>query len=173
MNTKSLVKASLFLALGLIVPYIFHISGIPGQIFLPMHIPVLLCGFIVGKREGLIVGFITPVISSLLTGMPPIYPVGISMAFELAAYGWVAGYMYNNKEHNIYLALIVAMLLGRAVSGLLNFLLLTSGGKAFVLYMFMANSFVKAFLGILLQLIIVPLIVKLVARNSKGVSING
>ncbi|WDC85415.1 hypothetical protein PL321_08820 [Caloramator sp. mosi_1] len=57
---KKLVLASLFLALGLLIPSIFHMSGLPGNVFLPMHIPVLLCGFILGERYGALIGFITP-----------------------------------------------------------------------------------------------------------------
>jgi thiamine transporter ThiT len=79
-KTKDLVKAALFLALGIILPYIFHMEGgMGGQMFLPMHIPVLLCGFILGERYGLLVGILTPVLNSVITGMPPIYPVALAM----------------------------------------------------------------------------------------------
>lgn len=172
-NTKELVKGGLFLALGLILPYIFHFTGMPGNMLLPMHIPVLLCGFILGERYGLIIGFITPLINSVLTGMPPIYPTAISMAFELACYGWLSGYLFRKKSWNIYLCLILAMIFGRLISGFANYVLLGFVGKPFVLKLFMISTFVKPVWGILIQIIIIPIIVKAIEKNSKVVSLNG
>lgn len=172
-NTKEVVKGGLFLALGLILPYIFHFTGIPGNIFLPMHIPVLLCGFILGERYGLIIGFITPLMNSVITGMPPIYPTAISMAFELACYGWLSGYLFTKKSRNIYLSLALAMIFGRLVSAIANYVLLGFAGKSFVLKLFLINAFVKPVWGILIQIIIIPFIVKAIEKNSKVVSLNG
>ena len=172
-NTKELVKSGLFLALGLILPYIFHFTGMPGDILLPMHIPVLLCGFILGERYGLLIGFITPLLNSVITGMPPIYPVAISMAFELAAYGWLSGYLFRKKACNLYLSLIIAMIFGRFISGLANYLLLGFAGKTFALKLFMINAFVKPIWGIIIQIIIIPIMVKSIVKNDKVVSLNG
>lgn len=172
-KTNNMVKASLFLALGLIFPYIFHLTGMAGPIFLPMHIPVLLCGVILGARYGLMIGILTPFLSSVLTGMPTIYPTAISMALELGTYGFMIGFLYKKKEINIFISLILSMILGRFVSGVASFMLLTLGGKSFVLKMFLTTSFVKAIPGIILQLILIPLVVK-VLKNTKGMkSLNG
>lgn len=164
-KTNQLVKTSLFLALGLIIPYIFHITGLPGQALLPMHIPVLLCGFLLGPRYGLIIGVLTPILNSLLIGMPPIYPVGIAMALELAAYGFAAGFFHKNKRVNLFVSLIIAMLFGRIISGIANYILLTAGGKGYALSVFLASNFINAIWGILLQLILIPVIVKALERN--------
>ncbi|WP_315118958.1 ECF transporter S component [uncultured Clostridium sp.] len=172
MNTKSLVKGSVFLALGIIIPYIFHTTGIPGTIFLPMHISVLLCGFILGKKYGLAIGFITPFLNSLISGMPPIYPVAIAMAFELATYGFLAGYLFKEKNYNMYVSLISAMLIGRVVSGISNYLLLTLGGKPYALAMFLGGSFIKPIWGILIQLVLIPVIVNGIEKNNRMVNIN-
>ncbi|MGH4121893.1 MAG: ECF transporter S component [Clostridium sp.] len=172
-KTNDMVKASLFLALGLILPYIFHLTGMAGRVFLPMHIPVLLCGFILGSRYGLIIGFITPFLNSVLTGMPPIYPTGVSMALELATYGFVAGFLYKKKENNIFISLILSMILGRFVSGATNYLLLTVGGKSFVLNMFLTSAFVTSIAGIGIQLVLIPIVVKAL-ENTKGMkTLNG
>jgi len=159
---KDLTKASLFLALGIIFPYVFHLTGMAGPVFLPMHIPVLLCGFMLGERYGLLIGFITPLLNSLLTGMPIIYPTGIAMALELATYGFVTGYLYKNKNMNVVFSLVMAMILGRIVSGLSNYLLLTMGGKPYTFELFLASAFIKAMWGIVLQLAFIPIIVKAV-----------
>ncbi|MDK2801376.1 MAG: hypothetical protein PWP27_2383 [Clostridiales bacterium] len=172
-KTNNIVKAGLFLAFGLILPYAFHMTGMAGAVFLPMHIPVLLCGFILGEKYGVLIGFVTPFLNSVLTGMPPIYPIGISMALELATYGFVAGWLYRNRKINVWVSLIIAMLLGRFVSGVANYILLTFGGKSFVLQMFLVSAFIKSIWGIIIQLITIPLIIKAVEKTKGVVSVNG
>ncbi|GAA0086870.1 ECF transporter S component [Clostridium sp. CTA-7] len=172
-KTNNMVKASLFIALGLIFPYIFHLTGMAGPIFLPMHIPVLLCGLMLGPKYGLIIGFITPLLNSVITGMPPIYPTGISMAFELATYGFVGGFLYKKKNINMFISLILSMILGRFVSGIAMFTMLTVGGKSFVLKMFLTSAFITSIPGIVIQLILIPIVVK-ISENTKGMkTING
>ena len=94
-STKKLTLSAMFFAVGLILP--FFIGQIPmiGQMLLPMHIPVLLCGLIVGWQYGLAVGFFLPLVRSVLFGMPAMFPNAVSMAFELAAYGLVIGWLYG------------------------------------------------------------------------------
>lgn len=167
-KTKNVVMSGLFLALGLILPLIFHMAGgMAGQVLLPMHIPVLLCGFLVGGWYGLAVGFITPFLNSLLISMPPIYPTAIAMAFELAAYGAVSGYMYKKKKINVYVSLITAMIIGRLISGAANYILLSMTGKSYMLKVFIASSFVKPIFGIILQLILIPAIIYIYRKTLK------
>lgn len=89
-STRDLVLAAFFLALGLLMPFLTAQIPSLGARLLPMHIPVLICGFVLGGPMGLIVGFITPLLRSLLIGMPPMFPTAVAMAFELAAYGLLA-----------------------------------------------------------------------------------
>ena len=176
MNIKlnNMVKASLFVALGLIFPYIFHLTGMAGTIFLPMHIPVLLCGFILGSRYGLIIGTLIPFLNSIITGNPPIYPIGISMIFELATYGFVAGFLYKKRCINIFISLIVSMILGRVVSGIANYiLLLASNGRSFVLEVFLVAAIVKPIVGVVIQLIFIPILVKALERDEEMKTLNG
>ncbi|WBW96808.1 ECF transporter S component [Oceanirhabdus sp. W0125-5] len=167
LRTSNLVKASLFLALGLILPFIFHSTGVPGQVFLPMHIPVLLCGFILGPQYGVMVGIVTPLLSSLLTGMPPLFPIGVSMIFELATYGLVGGYLYRNRKINLYISLIISMISGRLISGIMKYILMVGTGKAFVLKGFLIASFVTCIWGIVIQFILIPLILSLYNNHIK------
>ncbi|WP_195988404.1 ECF transporter S component [Clostridium sp. D53t1_180928_C8] len=173
-KTKDLVWAALFLAIGIVIPYIFHATSLPGPIFLPMHIPVLLCGVILGKRYGLIIGILLPFINSALLGMPPIFPTAVAMAFELATYGIITGLLYKDKKCNIFVSLIGAMVIGRVVSGIVNYILLTVGGNGFVFTAFLTTTFVKAIPGIIIQLILIPVILKAVDHVKKGEAvING
>lgn len=94
-NLKNLTLAALFLALGLVLP--FFTGQIPqiGSMLLPMHIPVFLCGLICGWQYGAAVGFIVPLMRSVLFGMPPLFPTATAMAFELLTYGLVVGLLYS------------------------------------------------------------------------------
>lgn len=168
-KTSDLVKASFFLALGIIIPFAFHFTGLAGKVFLPMHIPVILCGFILGEKYGVLVGFITPLLSAVTTGMPPLFPVGIAMAFELATYGFVAGLLYSKKRINVVGVLLISMILGRLVSALVNFVLLSFVGKTFILKVFITTITLTALPGIIIQLLLIPIIIK--ALEIKGGSV--
>jgi len=110
-------------------------------------------------------------LNAVLTGMPPIYPTAVAMAFELAAYGWMTGWLYNTKGRNVFASLIIAMLFGRVVSGAANYILLGFAGEKYVLTMFLMASFVKCIWGIIIQLILIPLIIKTVeTENRKGLA---
>src|SRR5690625_750917 len=88
-TTRSLVTAGLLLAIGIIIPSIFHTTGIPGTVFLPMHIPVLLGGFLLPLPLAFLLGVLTPMLNSIITGMPPLFPMAIIMVFELGFYGFM------------------------------------------------------------------------------------
>jgi len=160
-KTKKLVITALLIALGIVLPVALHSIPNAGSIFLPMHIPVLLCGLMLGWQYGLACGVLTPVLSSLITGMPP-FAYLPSMVFELAAYGLVAGLLIKyvrtkSKIANTYIALIGAMLAGRVLFGLLNALIFRFG--AYSLSIWLAGAFVTALPGILIQLIIIPVLI--------------
>ena len=158
-----LTLSAMLLALALALPFLTGQLPQLGSALLPMHLPVLLCGFLCGWPWGLAVGLIAPILRSLLFGMPPLLPTAIAMSFELATYGVVAGLLYARlpqKRWRAYAALIGAMLLGRAVWGLVSLLLYSLFlSKAFTAGMFVAGAFVNAWPGIVAQLVLVPLLV--------------
>ena len=165
---RKLVLSAMFMAIGLVLPFITGQIQQVGNMLLPMHIPVLLCGLICGWQYGAVVGFILPLLRYVLFGMPPIFPTGVSMTFELAAYGAVIGLIMQQlskkntvgtgKKYvlNLYLALIGAMLAGRIVWGLVRFILARATIQPFTLEMFMAGAFLTAVPGIIVQLILIP-----------------
>lgn len=155
-NLKNSVSTALCIALGILLPVFFHAVGL-GSAFLPMHIPVLLCGFLCGWPYGAVCGLLTPLLSSLLTGMPPIFPVAAAMMPELCAYGLLSGLLY--RKHNLYFALLGAMLGGRIVSGLANLLFLGMAGKPYSFSIFLSSNFVQALPGIIVQIVLIPLLV--------------
>ena len=125
-TTRSLVLAALFLALAFVLPMITgHVPQV-GNMLCPMHFPILLCGFVLGGPWGLAVGFIAPLVRSVLFGMPPMFPIAISMAFELAAYGLASGVLWRKVKHTVpmmYVSLVTAMVAGRLVWGAVRFVL--------------------------------------------------
>ena len=101
MTVRKTVLAALFLAIGLILPFITMQIPAVGKMLCPMHIPVLLCGYILGGPYGLIVGFITPLLRSVTFGMPVMLPNAICMAFELATYGLVSGILSGKMKKEV------------------------------------------------------------------------
>ena len=175
MNTKqnksvvNLTLSAMFLAIGLVLP--FFTGQIPqiGNMLLPMHIPVLLCGLICGWQWGLGVGFILPLLRSLLFSAPKLYPTAVAMAFELAVYGLVIGLLYwKSRRQNIasvYCSMIIAMVAGRIVWGVVQVILLGVGENAFTWQAFMAGALLKAIPGIILQLVLIPSIMVVLDRT--------
>ena len=168
-HIKNLVTAAMLLAVGIVLP--FFTGQIPqiGSMLLPMHLPVLVCGLICGWQYDGIVGFILPLLRYALFGMPPM-PNGIAMAFELAAYGSVAGFLYNRSKWqcivSLYRSLIIAMIGGRVIWGIVRVVMLGMTGNAFTWQMFMAGAFLNAVPGIILQLVFIPAL--MVAFNKTG-----
>ena len=155
-----LTTTALCIALGLLLPTIFHVFGTGvGTALLPMHIPVLLCGLLCGWQYGAACGILVPLLSSILTGMPPIFPIGASMMVELCAYGLITGILYQTLHGNLYLSLIGAMLGGRAIYGVVNAIFMGVAGKPYGFTAFLSGAFLTAWPGIVLQLIAVPLLV--------------
>lgn len=161
-DLRKWVFAALFMALGLVLPFLTAQVQQIGNMLLPMHLPVMLCGLICGWRHGMLVGFILPPFRSLLFGMPPLYPNSVWMAFELATYGFVIGFLYARSRKQstprLYACLIAAMLAGRVVWGTVKAMLLGVGGEKIAIQAFIAEGFLNAIPGIILQLILIPLI---------------
>lgn len=162
-----MVLSAIFLALGMVLPFLTAQIPSIGSMLLPMHIPVLLCGFVCGAPYGLLVGLIVPLLRSAVYGMPPLFPTAVSMAFELAAYGALTGIIYQKGKRDIvsvYAALLIAMLGGRIVWGAVRMVLAGITGNAFTGAAFLAGAFTTAIPGIILQLILIPIIVTALER---------
>ena len=168
-HTKKLTLSAMFLAIGIILP--FFTGQVPqiGNMLLPMHFPVFLCGMICGAPYGLAIGFVLPIFRSFLFGMPMMYPMAIAMAFELATYGIVASILYKvlpKNKVNIYVSLLGAMVTGRVVWGIARMVIAGVTSNPFTWQMFIGGALLQAIPGIILQIIIIPVIV-MVAKRQK------
>lgn len=166
-NVKKLCFMGVLLALGIVLPFVTMQVPRIGNMLLPMHIPVLLCGFLCGGPSGFLLGLILPIVRSLLFTAPPMMPTAVAMAAELATYGLVTGVFYQklkNHRFRIYGSLIRAMILGRIVWGLVSMGLFRIMGNSFTWKLFALQGFVNALPGIVIQLILIPVIVIAVQR---------
>ena len=160
-RTKKLTLAAMLLALGVIIPQAFHAFPNAGNIILPMHIPVLVSGFVCGPIYGLGIGLLTPILSHLMFSMPSFYMLG-QMIIELGCYGLVTGLLNDliktkNKIVKSYTVLVIAMIVGRIVYGLLNNFVFKAG--SYSLSIWLNAAFLTAIPGIVIQLIVIPIIV--------------
>jgi thiamine transporter ThiT len=142
LKVRRLTYAAICLALALVLPFLTGQIPQIGAMLSPMHIPVLLCGFMCGWPWGLAVGFIAPLLRSVLFGMPALFPAAVAMAFELAVYGGMSGLLYRllpRKPWAVYAALIIAMIAGRVVWGAVRLVLAGLSGTSFTWALFIAG----------------------------------
>ncbi len=158
---RKITYSALCLALALLLPFLTGQIPQIGSMLCPMHLPVLLCGFLCGWQYGAVIGFVSPLLRLVMFGMPPFY-VAIAMAFEMAVYGAVSGLLYRAFTRNImgiYLSLLTAMIAGRLVWGAVKFVLAGFQNTEFSFALFISGAVTGAIPGIILQLILVPLLV--------------
>ena len=171
-NTKEtvykLVLGALFLALGMVLPLLTGQIPQIGKALLPMHLPVLVCGLICGWQYGGVVGFVLPFLRFAVFGMPPM-PNGIAMAFELAAYGIIVGVVYRHSRWkcvwSLYRALLVAMVGGRIVWAAARVVMVGLAKVPFTWEIFLADAFLGAIPGIILQLVLIPVLMLALHRT--------
>ena len=160
-TTKKLTLSAVLLALGLILPFFTGQIQEIGNKLLPMHIPVLICGFVCGWKYGMLVGFTTPLLRCVLFSMPA--PMNaICMAFELATYGAISGFLYgklNGSKLRTYISLLGAMVAGRLVWGTVSIVIYGISQSAFTWQMFLGGALLNAIPGIILQLVLIPIII--------------
>lgn len=162
LKIRKMTYAAILLALAVLMPRVAGLIPDIGKTLNLMHIPVLLCGFLCGWPWGLAVGFIAPLLRSVLFGMPPMFPGAVAMAFELAVYGGVAGFLYRKFPKTIpgiYASLLIAMILGRVVWGIVRLVLAGIAGNGFTFAAFLSGAITTAIPGIIVQLVLIPVIV--------------
>jgi hypothetical protein len=149
--------------LGIIFPYVFHIFGSVGRVFLPMHVFVMIGAYILSPIYALIIAISLPIISSFLTGMPIIYPILPILIMELTAYSLTISFL---KKKGLYFSLIVAMVSGRVAAALIVSLLVNTMALAMNPIRYFESSIITGLPGIIFQIIIVPIIVTLINNHS-------
>lgn len=164
---KHYLHGAFFLAIAVVFPQIFHLTGVGGNVILPMHIPVILAGFLVCPMIGLYVGIIAPIVSHLITGMPPVSPPILPlMVIELGAYGFIAGLMHKIFKKNIYLSLTTTMVIGRTALGAAAFVMMRFFGLDINPFLYVKGAIITGLPGIVLQLVLIPVLVFMIERGT-------
>lgn len=167
-NTKKLALAGFFIALAQVLPIITgHIPEI-GSMLSPMHLPILLCGFICGPKYGALAGFASPLLKTAIYSIPPLYPIAIAMSLELMIYGLVTGLVYSYLRKSvvsIYISLISAMVLGRVTYGIITAILLFAKGGTYSFNIFVTSTILGSLPGIILQLVLIPIVIVILDRK--------
>lgn len=171
-QNKNLINSlltAMFIALGLVLPFLTGQIQQIGNMLLPMHLPVMLCGLICGWQYGLFAGMVLPVMRSLLFTMPVLYPSAVAMSFELATYGFVIGFLFGRAKCKCLWSLVrcltISMVAGRIVWGIVMFVLVGLSAEKFGLYMFLSSAFINAFPGIILQFVLIPSVMLLLDKT--------
>lgn len=172
-TTREVILGGLLLATGIILPMIFHMFGLTGQIALPMHIPVLIGGFFLSPALALSLGMITPLVSSVLTGMPVLFPMAVIMMFELGTYALSTSILTRKMKLPAVPSLIIAMIAGRTAAGLTVFLLVQLFGVKMNPILYIKGAIITGIPGIIIQLVFIPLIIFAVKtyKNKTGVKL--
>lgn len=157
-DTRQITLIALFIALSLLVPLLFHLVGL-GKMFLPMFLPILLAGFMIKFPAATLVGLFGPWIAALVTGMPPLFPTALSMSVEGAVTSGLASYLYHRRQFPLWICLIIPVIAQRAARIIMLLLILPLFGlpaKALSV-----ADFTYTFPGVILQLVLVPIILKM------------
>lgn len=161
-KSKRTVLCAMCIALCYVLPIAFHSVGL-GSSLSPMHIPVLLCGIVCGGASGFICGIIGPVVSSLLSGMPPLLYL-VRMIPELCVYGLVGG-MVMKRVHtgrmaaDVYISLGSAMIAGRIAGGIATAIFYSVTSGVYSLALWISSYIIESIPGIVVHLILVPVLV--------------
>ncbi len=167
-NNFRLALSAMFLATAYVLPFLTGQLSAIGSKLCPMHIPVILCGYICGAPWGLAVGFTAPLLRSLTLGAPALFPRAVAMAFELAAYGFMSGLLYRRlpkKKVNIYFSLLLSMIIGRIVWGTVQLCCVGFDFSKFGLSAFWAGAVVNAIPGIIIQIIFIPVCIAVLEKR--------
>jgi len=165
-RARELALAGLMGALGLLLPIGFHALGWGGKIFLPMHLPVVVAGFLVSPGMAVALGVVVPFLSSVLTGMPPLAPpVAPLMAVELAAKAGAASVLYRGLRLPMWVALPAALFTDWVVLALAAWLAAGVFAIKAGAIQYVAAAIAISLPGTILQVVAVPLTVLAIERR--------
>jgi len=165
-RARELSLAGLLGALALLLPIGFHALGWAGKVFLPMHLPIVVAGFVVGPPTAAGLGLIVPLLSAALTGMPPLAPpIAPLMSLELVAKATLASVLYRTLRLPIWLVLPIALLVDWAVLALAAVVAASFFAIQAEPLRYVWGVILLSVPGTLVQLAVVPLAVAAIERR--------
>jgi len=166
---KDVVLGGLLLALALVIPILFHAVGL-GSAFLPMFFPIIAAGFLVAPPVALVVGLTSPLVSALLTGMPPFFPpIAFIMMAEGLVLAGIPSFFYQKHGFNIHLTLIMTLAADRAVL----FVAVIGASKLLDLpeNVLGWTSVIRGMPGIVFMVLIIPPLIKKLKHQIANISL--
>ena len=112
---KTYLFATLFVAGNIVLPQLCHLIPNGGHIFLPIYFFTLIASYKYGMKVGLLTAVLSPVVNSLLFGMPPaaVLPsILIKSIFLAVAAAWIA-----EKTNKVSLWTILTVVLAYQIFG--------------------------------------------------------
>lgn len=160
---QKLIYTAIFFALGLVLPFLTMQIRTIGNMFLPMHLPVLLCGLLIGPINALIIGFLLPLTRSFIFGMPVFYPNAIAMSLEIATLGFFAGFFYLKKSKyncivELYKSIIISIIISRIVYILMMIFLMSFKDNNIAITAIFIRAFLTCIPGVIIELTLIPII---------------
>ncbi len=161
---KTLVSATI-IALAIVLPQIFHLAlGQAGGIkFLPMYLPVLIGGCLMGAKWGAAIGMLSPLVSFIITSaigepMPMLQRLPFMM-LELTVFAVVSGLFSKKISENglwAFPAVILSQFAGRGIfiGAVAVFNSLVPFTPAIIW-----SQIQTGFIGLAIQAVIVPIII--------------
>ncbi|MBE0643850.1 MAG: hypothetical protein IH600_07195 [Bacteroidetes bacterium] len=162
-HLRRIPLAAMFTALGVLFPQLFHLLGL-GSAFLPMFLPVLTAGMLLPRRLACTVAVLAPLVSWMLTGMPPLSPPVLPLLLaELTAAACLASMFRRKWRWPVLSAVAAVMVLDR----LLLFLIVEAvSSAAGIAHPLLGPGMVLAGLpGVALALLTVPSAVALIEKQ--------
>lgn len=163
-----LVLGGFFGMLALALPVVFHLVGL-GRYLLPMFLPILMLGFLVRWSTAVQVGAFVPIVSALLTGMPPLYPpIAIIMSCEGVVLGGVAALCYRTWGMGLWPSLLLAIGAERLTLAIL--MLVFSEVFHLMTGVVVTASVLAGAPGVALQIVLVPYVVRRIETRHPAVA---
>lgn len=161
--TKNLIITLILCGMGVILPFISGMFGLE-QVLLTMQIPILIAGFVLPMNWAVTCAILTPVLNGIILGTPTIYPVLPIMLCQLIALAASCNMLRGMTAMKIYPILLFSILLGWVL------FFCAASIISWILDDVNAFSYTREVLslgwpGIILQIAVVPPIVKLLDRR--------
>jgi hypothetical protein len=156
-DINNIVIAVIFTSLGIVIPILFHLVGL-GNIFLPMYLPLIAGAFLLNRVNAFMMGVCTPLISALLTGMPPFYPpIALIMSVQLGIVCFTISHLTHSFKAGVVVTLIIAIAIDRLLLAVFYYFIIPLFHIKYGLYT--AYDLIKGLPGIVLVFILVPILV--------------
>lgn len=128
-DTRTYLFVFLFAVGNILLPQLCHLIPSGGLIFLPVYFFTLIASYKFGLKVGLITAICSPVLNSVLTGMPPmaVLPIILMKSCLLAA---AAAYVASTFKKLSLFHLLLVVLAYQLAGSTIEWLLTQSFAKA-------------------------------------------